>query len=217
MKLKNIITATALLFSSAAFAQENEPSTIFSGENNTFGGQISLDLGGTKVNDMMFGEIGISTGIIINHSFETGIFGAGFMSEEVFDYYLNDNYSFTGGYGGLYLRPILFANYPVHLAVPLKFAAGGINYVRDAFEDDDDYWYHDGDRYNSEDSDGYCMFQPGLEVEFNFFKHFHLTAGVSYKMFTDIDLNYYSSGEPIGVKTDLDGLYYGASLRFGIF
>ena len=182
---------------------DDEIMTLF--KANTYGGFGSLYLQYSPINEKDGVFIGGRAGWIIGHSLSIGFGGCGYFNSSSSD--TNDiRNSLAGGHGGMYLEPILFPRFPVHLSIPIFLGAGGISYLE-----------YDNDKTFSEDpgevieSDGYFIAEPGLELEFNLLKHFRMTLGAYYTYTSKIEL------KRLGNENPLDALKYGISFKFGSF
>jgi hypothetical protein len=112
----------------------------------------------------------------------------------------------TGGYGGLYIEPILLPRSPVHLSFPVLLGAGGISFIsRD-----------EGFNENFiEDSKAFLLIEPSAELELNLTKFFRLAFGASYRFPTQFDV-----GLPDTYTIDVDALKsmsYTITFKFGKF
>ncbi|MBR2887140.1 MAG: hypothetical protein IKB95_02850 [Bacteroidales bacterium] len=222
MKIKLLFTALLTAVSVSPFAQDDsEVRTLFNKGNAKWGGEFTFFGTGASFNDRFYGGGGFECGAIRNHSLEFGIFLEGFGSETHTDYKItfDEKYFIGGGYGGLFIKPIIMPTSPVHFSIPIRIGGGEIGYYSsEHFWDDDDYYYHHHNYYDDdEDECGVFVFEPGFNVDFNMLKHFQITLGVSYRMFGSLSLDYsQNQGEIIG-KQDLNGMIYSLGFRFGWF
>ncbi|MBN2519167.1 MAG: hypothetical protein JXB17_01575 [Bacteroidales bacterium] len=212
--MKKIVYLMALLISTICYAQEYEEEvhmdeeendeimTLFKSNTNGGFGGVSIIYSEINGQDGIF--LGGRGGWIIGHGLSIGFGGCGYFNSTDFDTAGIRN-SLAGGHGGMYIEPILFPRFPVHLCLPVFVGAGGISYI----EYDNDRPYSD-DPGNIIESDGYFIAEPGVELEFNMLKHFRMTAGVYYTYTSKIQLD--------NVKGDpLDNLKYGITFKFGKF
>jgi hypothetical protein len=135
-----------------------------------------------------------------------GFGGTGFINESHYDATLNTNIFLTGGYGGLYIEPILMPNYPVHIAFPILLGGGGVSYVTE----DMDYNHN-----MIEDSKAFLIAEPGAELEMNLTRNFRLALGVSYRFTTPFDVGISSSASIS--SSALQGFSYMMTFKFGRF
>jgi len=181
---------TLLIFLGLGFllatAQENNEndqiSTIFS-KNRRNGGYGALSFSYTQIDGKDAFLMGARGSWIIDHSFAIGLGGCGFINDVNYNNVLDNdlNYNLAGGYGGLYLEPILAPLLPVHLSFPVLFGVGAITNIEDHRNWDD--WVFD-----ESDNDVYLVFEPSVELEFNMTRHLRLAGSVGYRFTSDIDI-----------------------------
>lgn len=206
MKTLHIVFAL-LLASSALFSQEKkeyEMQTLL-GKNISNGGYLGLSMGYTQINGTDALTAGGRLGWVINHRFVIGIAGNGFANSV----YNNDPVLQTetiieGGYGGIFVEPVIGSRLPVHLSFPIIFGAGNVS-LNKSFYDGADPW----ESY-SFDEDTYALVEPGVEIELNMLKCFRIAVGASYRYTTGIHLQNLHSGL-------LDGISGNVGLKFGKF
>ncbi len=224
MKLRQIIPAILLAtMALPAVAQEDdEQRTIFQRDNTKecvpIGFEGTVFMGGGSVDGRPSFDIGVEGGIIIGHGIEFGMFASGFVTEKEADRQLdNEKYQYDCVMGGLMVKPIIAYKSPVHVSIPIKFGVGEVEYSDDAWTSYDYDYDHRHRRAHREDNSVAFVVEPGVRVEFNIVKHFHIAAGVSYKFHMGHDLEYYDTKQSITSSTGLDGLFYGVSFSFGQF
>ena len=191
-----------------AFGQENHDddqiSTIFS-KSHKNGGYGALSLNYTQIDGKDAFLMGARGSWIIDHSFAIGLGGCGFINELNHHNWRNNNTEndLAGGYGGLYLEPILAPRLPVHISVPVLLGVGGISKINNS-----QFW-DNWENYNDE-NDVYLVFEPAIEIEFNMTRHMRLAGSLSYRFTSDIEL--------ANVNPDvLEGTNIGIALKFGRF
>jgi hypothetical protein len=191
------------------------------------GGYGSFSIGWTKIDGKDAILLGGRAAWIANHQIALGIAGRGFFnSTGSNDYYdssydpnMDPNYSLSGGYGGLLIEPIIVPMKPVHVSFPILIGAGGVAAMPSNWEnwnnyEPNNYYYN---------VDGYFVFEPGVDVEFNITKFFRIAVGGSYRYTSDVHLvhKYYdNTGTEISKKIDTDalrGFNADISLKFGWF
>jgi hypothetical protein len=184
------------------------------------GGYGSLTFGYTKIDNQDAVLIGGRLAWVANHRFAMGLAGQGFFNnlDKDYDYYNPGDYSLAGGYGGLFIEPIIMPNYPVHISIPVIMGVGGVAATKrdnwEQYEYNNNYYY---------DSDVFLVFEPGVDVEFNIARFFRLAIGGSYRMTNGINLRYKYiddfnvEQETIVAKDALDGFNLKLSLKFGWF
>ena len=145
--------------------------------------------------------------IIANHGLAIGFSGKGFFTEPYERIPgSNTSYSYTGGYGGFLIEPIIFPKYPIHVSFPILIGAGGIaksvltNY---------NYPYDYTEVY-VEDVEAYVIAEPGIEIEFNVARWMRLGLGGSYRFTSSLEPSEFESNP-------LNGFTGGFSLKFGKF
>lgn len=204
MKKLVLITFLGLGFLSAMSQNEKDDdqiSTIFKKDRRN-GGYGALSFGYTQIDGKDAFLMGARGSWIINHSFAIGLGGVGFVNEVNYHSWIDNeiNEDLAGGYGGIYLEPILAPKLPVHISVPILFGAGGITRIND---NNPDYW-------DNSQQDVYFVFEPAVELEFNMTRHFRLAGTLGYRFTSKIDMQF--------VNPDiLEGLNVGLIMKFGKF
>jgi len=146
--------------------------------------------------------------IIANHGLAIGLSGTGFFSDPYETIPgSNRSYGYTGGYGGLLIKPILFPRYPVHVSFPILLGGGAIgrsvllNY----------YYPYDYTEFYVENFESFMIAEPGIEIEFNIARWMRLGLGATYRFTTTFS-------EPSTFNSNpLNGFTGGLSLEFGKF
>ena len=193
-----------LLASAQEYHDNDQISTIFS-KNRRNGGYGALSFSYTKIDNKDAFLMGARGSWIIDHSFAIGLGGCGFINDVNYHVWLNNDLdnNLAGGYGGLYLEPILAPRLPVHISFPVLLGVGGISNVPDHRNWDD--WVFDDSK-----SDVYLVFEPSVELEFNMTRHMRLAGTIGYRFTSDIDIE----------NTDpeiLKGTNIGLIFKFGKF
>lgn len=181
------------------------------GNQSSVGGYGAFGIHFTEIepgDGLMFNARG---GVVLNHWFSAGISGSGFIS----DYFSDPNetinpmeLNLAGGYGGLYIEPILLPFFPVHISLPIFGGVGGVALL----ENIDDELTNSQDYDNVVTSAGFMVFEPGVELEFNVTNFFRLAVGGYYRMTSKIDIPTYGFGE-----YPLNGISGGVTFKFGKF
>jgi hypothetical protein len=145
--------------------------------------------------------------LIANHGLAIGFSGKGFFTQP---YKVlpasNTSYSYTGGYGGFLIEPIIFPKYPVHVSFPILLGAGGI--ARSILTD---YNYpYEYTQVYVEDAEAFLVAEPGVEIEFNVARWMRLALGGSYRFTTPLESTVFESNP-------MDGFTAGFSMKFGKF
>jgi hypothetical protein len=140
---------------------------------------------------------------IIDHSFAIGLGGVGFINDVNYHSWQNNklNNNLAGGYGGIYLEPILAPRLPVHISIPVLLGIGGISRVQDNW----DNW-----TYNDSQHDVFLVFEPAVELEFNLTRHLRLAGSVGYRFTSKIEMT--DTNPDI-----LEGTNIGLVMKFGKF
>lgn len=209
---KTVILFSILLVAIFASAQDdyqsNEIQTIFS-KNRSNGAYGALTVGYTNIDGRDAFISGARGAFIFDHSFAIGLGGYGFVNNLNYSYYgtnPNNEMSLAGGYGGLFIEPIVAGRSPVHLSFPILIGMGGVSlvdlYSWDHWEPSDP-WYD----YNY---DVYFVLEPAVELEFNMARFFRTALYASYRYTSKIDM--YQIDEDV-----LRGFNFGATFKFGKF
>jgi len=145
--------------------------------------------------------------MVVNHGLAIGFSGKGFFSEPYETIHsTNTSYSYTGGYGGFLIEPIIFPKYPVHVSFPILLGAGGI--ARSMLTN-----YHYPYEYTEvyiENAEAFLIAEPGIEVELNVARWLRLGLGGSYRFTTSIEPTQFD-------LNPLNGFTAGFSMKFGKF
>jgi hypothetical protein len=213
MKKQIILSALLILVFSAAFSQDpefeyyksKEIKTLL-GRNRAGGGYCAFNTGYSVIDDKHAVLFGGRFGWIASHSIGLGIGANGFINEYHYEPSLNRNVFLAGGYGGLYIEPILFPRSPVHLSFPVLFGAGGISYVS-----------KESDMNNNliEDSEAFLLIEPAVEIELNLTRFCRFAIGATYRLPTAFDVGL--TGTPKANAQSIRGASVTAAIKFGKF
>ena len=187
------------------YYKDNEIKTLF-GKDRSVGFYASFSTGYTAIENQYALLFGGRISWITNHTLGIGFGGTGFINEYHYDALAGKDLFLTGGYGGLYIEPILFPKLPVHLSFPTLFGAGGISYVSDRNNFDSNF---------IEDSEVFLLIEPSAEIELNLTKFFRLGMGSSYRFPTPFNIGL--TGSPIADAKSLKGVSYLMTFKFGKF
>lgn len=168
------------------------------------GGFVGLSFKQTDFNDKMVVMTAIRGGWIINRALAIGIEGSGLIPTAQFDEVLPGRRGvLMGGYGGLFIEPILFSNQVVHVTFPMAGGAGWLG-----LHDD---WEENNDQYEELiDDDVFWYVEPGVALEVNVTRHFRLCFGMSRRFTQDLKL--------LGTNNEeFEDLNYFMTLKFGRF
>ncbi len=207
----------ALLLAALPFvkAQDDDQMVTLLNNSNHVGGYGALSMKYFKMDNrdgVMFGGRG---GIIVGHSISFGLTGSGFITQPVYDPVVGEDAMIVGGYGGIYIEPILLPRFPVHIALPMTIGGGGIGYNINRYDNNWDNWDEDYTHGR-----GFLIFEPGVEVEFNVMRHFRFAVGATYRLTSNIDLKYNTNGNyntRIIPRDAMNGLTVGMTFKFGVF
>ncbi|MBA7520756.1 hypothetical protein ES705_12853 [subsurface metagenome] len=188
--------------------KDDEIKTIF-GRNRTNGGYGAFSITYSEIDHKDAIQFGGRGAWIIDHSLAIGFGGTGFLNDYNYDAILDQNVNLAGGYGGLYIEPILAPRFPFHISFPILLGVGGIAYTSDNYTGDH------RDNY-IEDTDVFLIAEPGVELEFNILKYFRIALGAYYRYTSNISLEK-SPGEQFVGKDVLHGLSMGITFKFGKF
>jgi hypothetical protein len=203
-----LLLAATVLVASAQDESNNEYQikTIFS-KNKGNGGYGALTMGYTKIDGKDALITGARAAYIVNHSLAIGFVGYGFANDFNYNEIVNGNtldFGLAGGYGGLFIEPIITSRLPAHLSFPILFGVGGIAKV-----DNSNWWENNYDNNNPE-SDAYLVFEPAIELELNLTRFARMAAFASYRLTSDINLD--------GInKNVLKGWNFGLTFKVGKF
>jgi hypothetical protein len=201
--------------------QKGEYQTIFGNKEGkvSHGGYAAITTSYSQVAGKDIFGIGGRAGWLIDHHVTIGIMGQGFVNSIYVDTYDFPTYPdedpidglyLVGGYGGLFVEPIIAPNFPVHVAFPILIGGGAAAWNYYTWYDygwKDGYYY---DHYDPYDYDGFFVLQPGVEIELNLAKFMRASVGASYRYVADLQLD----GTP---KDALNGFTGNFSLKFGKF
>lgn len=201
-----LILAFGFLMATAQEEREcNEISTLFS-RSHSNGGYGSMSFSFTEIDGKDAFLVGARGSWIIDHSLAIGLGGSGFVNDINYhnwrDNDLNNN--LAGGYGGLYIEPIIAPRLPVHLSFPILFGVGGIARI------DEHHQWQSNWMYGDANQDAFLILEPAVELEFNMTRHMRLGALLSYRFTSKVEMD----------DTDpdiLEGASVGLIMKFGKF
>lgn len=191
------------------YTNSRPPSEIktLTGHEHSLGFYIGLHSEYSQIAGYDAFGMGGTFAMIANHGLALGVSGKGFFTEP-FDNIpgSNTSYSYTGGYGGFLVEPIVFPKFPVHVSFPILLGAGGI---AKSILTDYNYPYENTDVF-VENSEAFLIAEPGVELEFNVARWLRFGLGASYRFTTTFEPSIFDSNP-------LDGFTGGFSLKFGKF
>jgi len=210
MKKLLISISAILLLTVASIAQNDsirpdEIKTLFGSHPHSNGFYVGLGGGYSQIDGQNAFTTTFRSAWIIDHSFAIGLAATGFSN----DLYVGHSsetefFSIQGGYAGLLLQPVIFPKFPVHVSFPVLLGAGGAASVSTYYNEPwDAYW-------EMQDETFYFIVEPAAEVELNLIRWIRLSAGVSYRLTSPVNLQGYSNDV-------LRGLSGNVTLSFGKF
>ena len=166
------VADTSMTTISSQKDKPNYESKSLFGSGKLVGGFGALSVKGTTIDGKETMAMGIKGAFVLNHNFNIGIAGYGFLSPVKLS--AVDSIDYAGGYGGLFVEPVIWSDKVVHLAVPIIVGGGGIaNTITNTPYGYNDQYY--------QDASGYFVFEPGLMVEINMIKNMRLDIGGTYR------------------------------------
>ena len=153
--------------------------------------------------------LGGRAAFIFNHSTAVGLAGYGFFNN-LDGYNLPAGgmnwYSLAGGYGGVFIEPIVGGSRPLHVSFPVLFGMGGAGLVRNTGQGTwDDYF-----DVELPETDFFFIVEPAMDLELNLTSFFRLAITISYRFTSDITL----TGKAPDV---LQGANIGLTFKLGKF
>ena len=198
-------TTTVAATSSTTKSKNKDDIQTLAGNNHHSGGFGALSFKATNFNTKNIVLAGFRGGWIINRSFAIGIDAYGIIPTA--EYSNIDpvfNTRSVGGYGGLFLEPIILSNKVIHVTFPVSGGAGWIGYLYDW---EDVNYSNSGDIV---DDDVFWYIEPGAALELNVSRNFRINLGASYRFTQDLKL--------INTPSDaFDDWNYFLTLKFGSF
>jgi hypothetical protein len=209
--LAAIMTMGFLAFTYGQERSTNEMQTLFGNTDNKIdhGGYGGISVGYTQINGEDVMTLGGRLAWVIDHHVAVGLAGRAFMNSVFIDGIPNtpeNGLYLSGGYGGFFVEPILFPNFPVHVSFPILIGGGGLVLNDHTWHDYD--W--DNDYYEPYDWDSYFVFEPGMEIELNVVKYFRVAFGGSYRLTNGLHI----SELPEDMMNGFNG---NVTLKFGWF
>jgi hypothetical protein len=200
-----LILGCGVLMSTAQENIENDGiSTLFS-KSHSNGGYGAFSMGYTQLDGKDALLIGARGSWIIDHSFAIGLGGCGFVNNLDHHNWMDNNLNdqLAGGYGGIYLEPIIGPRFPVHVSFPVLFGVGGISKVMDSNWDNDFM-------KNNPNQDAFLILEPAVELEINLTRFMRMAGSIGYRFTSNIEME--------NINPDiLEGTSIGIILKFGKF
>ncbi len=165
--------------------KESDIKTL-TGSSHHSGAYGAIMFKASEFNNKTFAMMGIKGGWIINRSLAIGIEAQGIIPTAKFeniDPDPDERAILLGGYGGLFVEPILFSNNLIHVTFPIASGAGWLGYHEDW---EDNRYRNRGDELI--DDDVFWYVEPGVGLEINVTRHFRLNMGVTKRFTQDLEL-----------------------------
>jgi hypothetical protein len=201
-----LLTVVSLLAQTNVGNTKSQQNQTLFGNPSHIGWYVGPDFAFTQFDNRDVFLMGLSSGVVLNHSFTLGLAGYGIMNSNNLRYSgiseAGDLYLY-GGYGGMKLEYRLFPSSAVNVNLPLLVGGGGLVYSRSNWANND-YEYED----SVYASDGFFVVEPGVMVGLNLLSFMRLDLGVTYRYVPNLDLPKTNSGL-------INGFNAVASLRFG--
>ena len=199
-----IILGFGFIMASAQDNDDKQIQTLFP-RSRSNGGYGAISFSYTQIEGKDAFLMGGRGAWVIGHSFALGFGGNGFINDVNYHdmHNIDPDNSLAGGYGGLYLEPIIAPRFPVHLSFPILIGGGGITNV---------IYSQNWEDYINDNTltDADFVIEPTAELEFNMTRHMRLALTCGYRWTTDIIIK--------DVSPDiLRGFNYGLVMKFGRF
>jgi hypothetical protein len=178
-----------------------DPPTLFKDTDNKIdhSGYAAISVGYLEIDGHDVLTLGGRAAWLIDHNIAIGLAGKGLLNTIYLDGYWPDDagYYLVGGYGGLFIEPVIIPDWPVHIAMPFMFGGGWLTlneYV----------WY------SPFNWDSFFIIEQGLELELSMVKFLRIGFGVSYRYSTNLRMEYLP-------ETMLNGFGGNITFKFGVF
>lgn len=192
-------------YQNADYNQGDEIQTL-AGKESHHGGFGALTFRASEFNNKDIILAGLRGGWIINRALAIGFEGHGIIPTAEYENIDPTSMARTrvvGGYGGLFLEPIVMSNKVVHVTFPVAGGAGWLGYIKD---------WEQSNSYSNDlvDDDVFWYVEPGASMELNVARNFRMNLGASYRFTKELELINTSSSA-------FDGWNYFLTLKFGSF
>jgi hypothetical protein len=179
------ITATLLFGITFKTIAQEEMQTLTQGLRHSGGYGAVLFKSGNFKNEALI-IAGIRGVWVINRSFGIGIEANAIAPINTYDG-IDPNHleraSLVGGYGGLFIEPIIWSNKIVHITFPVSGGAGWLGYISDWQND-----YYNPSRGELYDDDILWYLEPGAVIELNLARCVRLNAGITRRFTQNVEL-----------------------------
>lgn len=185
----------------------NDDIQTLGGSNSHHGGFGAISFKASEFNNQDIIMAGFRGGWIINRAMAIGFEGYGLIPTAEYNNIDPNNLLSSravGGYGGMFIEPILFSNKVVHVTFPVVGGGGWLGYIVD--------WEQNYNNYSNDliDDDVFWYVEPGAALELNVARNFRINLGASYRFTKDLELVNTSSSA-------FDAWNYFLTLKFGSF
>jgi len=187
--------------------RRNDEIQTLAGKNSHHGGFGGVSFRSSEFNNKDIILVGFRGGWIINRALAVGFEGHGIVPTAEYEN-IDPGSSLSsrsvGGYGGMFLEPIILSNTVVHVTFPVAGGAGWLGYIVD--------WEQNQNYYSNDliDEDVFWYLEPGAAIELNVARNFRINMGASYRFTKDLEL--------ISTPTSaFDAWNYFLTLKFGSF
>ena len=187
--------------------RNNDEIQTLAGKHSHHGGFGAISFRASEFNNQDIIMAGFRGGWIINRAMAIGFEGHGIIPTAEYENIDPDNSlrsRSVGGYGGMFLEPIILSNKVVHVTFPIAGGAGWLGYIVD--------WEQNQNYYSNDliDDDVFWYVEPGAALELNVARNFRINMGASYRFTKDLEL--------INTSTSaFDAWNYFLTLKFGSF
>ncbi len=179
----------------------NEIKTLTGNGHN--GGFIGFTFKSTEFNQERIVTAGVRTGWIIGRTMGIGFEAHGIAPTLKLDNIIpNEKVILLGGYGGMFLEPIILSNQVIHLTFPIAAGGGWMGYHED--------WENSYEFSQLIEEDIYWYVEPGAALEVNVSKNFRIGMGITQRFTQDLELSNTSSNA-------FDKRNYFLTLKIGAF
>jgi hypothetical protein len=188
------------------YYKEKEIKTLL-GKDRSRGKYVALSLGYSGIDSRKTLVFGQKVTWLPVRSVGIGMGVNEFISEYRHDAIADRDIYLLGGYGGMYIEPIVLPRMPVHASFPILMGVGGISQM---YSDEEFLVSYMFDEFQT-----FLILEPGAEVELNLTKSFRLAAGITYRFTTPFELKS-SESYTTDIKS-LRSLTFRLVFKFGRF
>lgn len=205
----NKILFVIVFFLPATLSVYSQDSTSYQirtigGANPSVGGFGGISAGYTMLEDRDAIFVGARGAALFGHCIAVGLAGQAFVNSYLYDAAIDERVNLIGGYGGLYVEPVLFPRFPVHVSFPIVGGVGAV--TRTFMVEDEDLTIENMPGTN----EVFFVGEAGVAVDFNVTRFFRLALEGTYRLTSSVDLGN-------SVSRDLNGFTAGVALKFGKF